>query len=132
MKKLFKQLELLGLNLTKTVGVSSTVIDFVCDSYSGDREIYVRVDMRKAEIVGLNFMQGIGCDGELDHGQLDPCIHLTAIYNNMRHNYMDVSVRIEKAIELYCIAHHDYTCFLNGTFENGYEVFTITKRRTRL
>tara|TARA_R110000751_G_scaffold297662_1_gene407311 strand:- start:612 stop:1007 length:396 start_codon:yes stop_codon:yes gene_type:complete len=126
MNKLFKQLETLGLNLTKTIGVSSTVIDFVCDFYSGDREIYVRVGMRKAEIVGLNFMQGIyepEIAISLDHGRIDPCIHLTAIYDNLKHNHMEISDRIEKAIELYCIAHHDYTCFLDGTFENGYQVF---------
>lgn len=128
MKKLFKQLETLGLNLAKTRGVTDTVIDFVCDKINYDQEIFVRVDMDSGEIIGLNFMHGIN-DGS--SWEAKPCGHLTEIYHRLKRSSFELfemddvahtSQRIMKAIELYSIAFLEPTIFLDGTYVNGRRV----------
>lgn len=123
MKKLFKELECLGLNLAKTRGVTDTVIDFVCDKINYDQEIFVRVDLDSGEIIGLNFMHGIN-DGS-SSWEAKPCGHLTEIYHRLKHSSFEMddvvhtSHRIMKAIELYSIAFLEPTIFLDGTYVNG-------------
>jgi hypothetical protein len=126
MKDLFKQLELLGLNLAKTRGITTTVIDFVCDKIDYDQEIFVRVDMDLGKIIGLNFMYGINDGRSSWDGEI--CEHLTEIYNRLKHSDFDMdddvhtSDRVMKAIELYSIAFLEPTIFLDGTYVDGRRV----------
>lgn len=124
MKDLFKQLELLGLNPAKTRGITTTVVDFVCDFYSEDRQIYVRVDKGSEEIIGVNYEYGIADNvHSVSCGKLDPCIHLTTIFERLQQwNKLDVFDGITKAIELYEIAFLNFQDFLHGTYEDGYRV----------